>query len=357
MARMGQTFRGDLLLGALMWVGDPKTSLFARAQPRVAFPKTKEARGFLALPGEVRNRIYQYYFQDTYRCELVGEGCDFTTAAPKTIKLLSNTRTTKPRREMDRGSSTLDNPLIVRFPRLRRSNRTYSTGPRVYRGWLNPHGALILVCKQVHVETLPLLYQRITFVFEAPRRITNFILRVPKQNHGNVTKLHLHYATYGSPSAACHVVWQEKHIESWTHACKVASKSLACLRELEVDVWINEDAPKFNLRQKWLQPLLKFRRLTRDNLQGSTGSKSLLQKPHTLDSVRIRVKTRLWAHNFEMNIRLAKACKHLHRLYGQGISSAILGAKEEEAMAKFNNAWNNKYRIWQHHLGFARTGW
>jgi hypothetical protein len=340
----------------------PNTLFFTHARLRVSLPiskmqektKAKKTRGFLDLPGEIKNRIYQYYFQDTYRCELVGEGCDFN---PTAVKLLSYPRLHQPHLGVQLDKAKAGGPVAIRFPRLRRPHRAPSTGSRINRGWLNPHGALILVCKQIHVETLALLYCQITFVFEAPRRIANFLHRLPKQNHDNVTKLHLYYSTYGSPDSAGDVIWQDKHIKSWSRACKAIATSLSCLRELEIDIWINDYAPKFNLRQKWLKPLLHFRRLTCDYSHGGLPGESTDQKLHTLEKVSVRVRTRLFTHDFDMNAPLCKACKHLHKLYGLGISRAILGAKEEEAMAKFNTAWGKKYKIWQHHLGFARTGW
>ncbi|KAL1642866.1 hypothetical protein SLS61_009496 [Didymella pomorum] len=288
---------------------DPETALFARAHPRVKLlPKLAENAkstnsSFLDMPGEIRNQIYQYYFQDHYRCELVGEGCDFDAYAPKALKQLSNTSQPMP-------------------------------------------------------KTLPLLYNQITFIFEAPRRVENFLRRMPQAIHNSVTKLHLYYTTYGSPAAASDVTWQEKHIESWARACKAAAKSLTCLRELNVDVWINEDAPKFNLRQKWLQPLLQFRRLTCDTQKDeSPVGTSLVKRPKTLTAVQVRLKTRLWAHDFNYNPPVAKACKDLHRLYGIGISKAMLGAKEDEAMDLFKKGWEGKHKKWRHHLGFASTGW
>ncbi|XPT02102.1 hypothetical protein M3J09_011224 [Ascochyta lentis] len=336
---------------------DSKTSLFSRARPRVAFPKMKKARGFLDLPGEIRNRIYEYCFQSSFRCELVAQGCDLTTATPKVVKsLLNATVNSKPRHGDNRGKAKSDEPLIIRLPPRRRGSHSAVLGPRTC--WLDLFCGLILVCKQIHTETLPLLYQRITFIFEAPCRISSFLRRVPQQNLDNVSKLHLYYTTYGSPSSASDVIWQDKHIESWMRACKMASKKLTCLRELEIEIWINEDAPKFNLRQKWLQPLLQFRRLSLDkNNEGESSSMQCTQKPRVLQVVTIKPRSRLWKHNFEANTRLSKACKHLHKLFGQGISCAILGAKEEEAMAKFNTVWNDKYKMWQHHLGFAKTGW
>ena len=361
---------------------DTNASLFATARPRAVLPKTetttkakvkakteakkgKKIIGFLSLPGEIRNRIYQYYFQDAYRCELVGQGCNFTVHTLATIKLQGAPQLKNWPRESDRpwlDKSKAEDALVLRFPRIRRTaynHKRFRSSPyKGYKGWLNPHGALILVCKQVHTETLPLFCRRIEFVFEAPQRVSGFLHKVPAHNHVNITKIHLYYTTYGSPSAARDTVWQDKHIESWTRACKVVAKSLTCLQNLKINVWINENAPRFNLRQKWLQPLLQFRRLTCDRShEGSSDPRSIGPQQHSLQKVFIEVKTRLFLHEFEGNVRVSKACRHLHQLFGLGISRAILGAKEEEAMTRFNQAWNEKYKIWQHHLGFARTGW
>jgi hypothetical protein len=60
---------------------------------------------------------------------------------------------------------------------------------------------------------------------------------------------------------------------------------------------------------------------------------------------------------FNNNPGLVRASTELHRLYGQAVSLAIRGAKEEEAMAGFNAAWEGEYAVWRHHLQFARTGW
>lgn len=331
---------------------NPKTSLFARARPRVVIPKTKKARGFLGLPGEIRNQIYHYCFQDNFRCELVGKDCSFIAASPKTVKFLSNARvhsnSSCVRRHLETKS---DNPIIIQLPPRRSMQTNTVLGSRT--SWLDSYCALVLVCKQMHAETLVLLYQRTTFVFEAPRRITLFLQKRMKQNLDHVTKLHFCYDTYGSPSSVRDVIWQEKHIESWARACKVSSKSLTCLQRLKIDIWVNEDAPKFNLRQKWLQPVLQFRRLTYGSKACSATSN---QSPRPLQTVIVRIRSRLWAHDF-MNPPLSKACKHLHRLFGEATSHAILGAKEEVAMNKFNSVWNDKYKIWQHHLGFAKTGW
>ena len=75
---------------------------------------------------------------------------------------------------------------------------------------------------------------------------------------------------------------------------------------------------------------------------------------------RVHLRTS-WSKNplfiFRGNTGLADACTNSHVLFGQAISSAILGATEDEAMADFATAWNITYRPWQFHLQFASTGW
>lgn len=145
--------------------------------------------------------------------------------------------------------------------------------------------------------------------------------------------------------------------------CKAASKQLVSLQELQVWVQLHDGAPKFNLREKWIQPLLQFRRLTisrqsQRNDHNETAEASL--GPVTLRTVEIHIRTRLSRDPVAMflnNHKLAQASTELHVLYGHAVSLAIKGAKEEEAMAAFNAAWEGKHKRWNHHLQFARTGW
>jgi hypothetical protein len=144
------------------------------------------------------------------------------------------------------------------------------------------------------------------------------------------------------------------------------------LQELEVWAQIHDSAPKFNLRENWVAPLLQFRRLTRSSelatkesatkeqvIDGAKSSQPT-QRQSTLETVKVHVRT-LWSKSpltaFRNKQGLARASTNLHLLYGQAISLAILGAKEEEAMAEFNAAWEGEHTEWRHHLQFAATGW
>lgn len=139
-------------------------------------------------------------------------------------------------------------------------------------------------------------------------------------------------------------------------ACEAASKKLINLQQLQIRAQIHDCAPKFSLREKWVEPLFQFRRLT----CGKTRTNGHVDNIVFLKTVKVDIQTR-WSKDplavFLNNQRLARASTELHVLYGQAVSLAIKGAREEEAMAAFNAAWEGKYKHWKHHLQFAQTGW
>ncbi|EUC44532.1 hypothetical protein COCMIDRAFT_27146 [Bipolaris oryzae ATCC 44560] len=328
-------------------------SLFSRAH-RPPIYSQKQLRGFLALPGEIRNQIYEYYFDREHHCEVAAKGGRFKQREPHTIKLCSGLSSQK-YWTVCSGSESDDSlaPCVVRFSV---SLGKYIMVHGLQTNWLSSLYALSLVCKQVHLETTKFLYCKTVFIFDAPKRMHSFFGVVSSASLQNITKLHLHYNTYGHPQRTDHQVWQDKHTQSWSKACKAASKKLSNLQQLQIWVRIHDCAPKFSLREKWIKPLLQFRRLT----CGKACTNNDVDNAMLLETVRIHVQTR-WSKDplavFLNNQRLARASTELHVLYGQAVSLAIKGAREEEAMAAFNAAWEGKYKHWKHHLQFAPTGW
>ncbi|KAF1830026.1 hypothetical protein BDW02DRAFT_559923 [Decorospora gaudefroyi] len=334
------------------------TSFFSRAHgPRAHAPK--RIRGFLSLPGEIRNQIYGYYFEVERHCEFAAKGCQFKPRKQRTVKLWSGLvppgSCVSPRDT----EADAEAPTLIRFSR---PLGKYNVVQGLQTNWLGSLCALSLVCKQVYHETTAFLYTRTVFIFAAPKRMTNFFSNMSAIKLESITKLQLHYDTYGHPQRTSDLIWQNKHGESWHRACKAASKKLIGLQELEIWVQVHDSAPTFTLRESWVAPLLQFRRLTRSNESGVDGGDPFQRtgRQPILQVVKVHIRTR-WSKSplaAFRNVRaLAKASTDLHLLYGQAISLAITGAKEEEAMAGFNAAWEGKYREWRHHLQFARTGW
>ncbi|KAF1845911.1 uncharacterized protein K460DRAFT_366752 [Cucurbitaria berberidis CBS 394.84] len=327
--------------------------LFSRLRPGKL--STKKVHGFLALPGEVRNITYKYYFRSDVRCEFAAKGCHFTQFKRRLVKLRSNLvhmndHSTKQEKER---------PITIR---VSRKLGKYNIVRGLQTNWLASVYALNLVCKLIHVETLAFLYSNTVFVFESPRRITNFLEIVSKPNLENITKLQLHYATYGAPNHLDDTIWQDKHTKTWTRACNTASKKLSCLRELEIWIKVNHSPLRFNLRENWVKPLLQFRRLTCTSKlgDGSTTSDPPTAHQKKLEIVNVHIRTR-WSENplaaFDYNKELARASSDLHVVFGRAVSLAILGAKEDHAMADFNTAWRETHQAWQYHLGYGKIDW
>lgn len=317
------------------------TSLFSRARP--GKPTIKKVRGFLSLPGELRNQIYQYCFEAdrVFRCEIAAKGSKLVEerTKKKTVKLWAGAFATDHQvLKYDAVVKKDDPPTVI--IRMSRQLGKYTAVQGLQTKWSTSLFAINLVCKQLHAETLPYIYTKTTFVFDASTRIINFLNVVPKTNLEHITKLHLHYTTYGCPRMLNDRIWQEKHNKSWISACSSASKKLTGLRTLKIWLFVTENAVRFNLREPWVSPLLQFRR-----------------RKWRLDTVNIDFRTRWSGCTFDGRQEVARASEHLHRLFGGAIRDAILGAKEHEAMGAFKETWDGEYHMWQFHLGYARTGW
>jgi len=315
----------------------PSTSLFSRTRPSKSTPK--KIRGFLSLPGEVRNQIYAYYFASQFRCEIASKSANFHAPAPKTVKLWAGSYSTKSPSLQYTSPTKSDTPLTIR---VSRPLGKYTLVRGLQTNWFSSLFAVNLVSKQLHAETLPFLYQKTKFVFDAPNRILAFLSTVSNSKLAHITKLQIHYRTYGAPRMAADRVWQDKHRQSWVRACTAASKKLANLQSLAIFMRVLDSPLRFNLREAWVAPLLQFRRLARD--------------AGTLRAVDVDFRTGVSGFKFA-NPAVRHASEDLHRLFGQAVRLALLGAKEEVAMKGFNDAWEGEHEMWQFHLGYGKTGW
>lgn len=107
--------------------------------------------------------------------------------------------------------------------------------------------------------------------------------------------------------------------------------------------------PRVNLRQKWVAPLLQFRRLTR--------APPYSEKPARLDTVDITFRSGVSDYPFAGRHELQRANQDLHQLFGEAIRDALLGESEEVAMKAIVEKWEGEYAMWQNHLGFGPKGW
>ncbi|RMZ74179.1 hypothetical protein GMOD_00005042 [Pyrenophora seminiperda CCB06] len=185
------------------------SSFFSRAHRR-AVHTPKKRSGFLALPGEVRNQIYSYYFESDHHCEVVAKGHQLRQQKkPRTVKLSSALTTPSP---LLPAPSTPDTIPVIRFSRCLGK---YNVIQGLQTNWRRSLYALSLVCQQVYAETATFLYRKTVFIFNAPKRMANFFHVVHSTRLDYITKLRLHYDTYGPPKSTHDIIWQDKHGRSW----------------------------------------------------------------------------------------------------------------------------------------------
>lgn len=310
----------------------------------------KPRRGFLTLPGEVRNMVYQYYFQGDFRCEISARNSRFEGPKQLVVTLCSNMaleKATDIKQTKYKRKTT-----VVRFAQYLGK---YDVVKGLQTTWLTSLFSLHLVCKLIYVETVAYIYSKTEFCFQSPKRIYNFLDVVSQPKLQQISRLELHYHTYGHPQASHDTIWQHKHHDSWMRACNSMAKALTGLKKLTVYIYVHESAPKFSLREKWVSPVLQFRRLT--CISSKISSSETPGRRNVLQWVKIVIRTPLSKCSFQGNLRLVRANADLHLIFGRSIRSAILGMTEQDAMAEFEEAWKGKYSIWRYHLGFASTGW
>lgn len=142
-------------------------------------------------------------------------------------------------------------------------------------------------------------------------------------------------------------------------ACEAASKKLTGLRELEVCVELHHGPRKISLREKWMRPLLQFRRLAspKKAARGTVEPPPLDQRQPGL--VIVKVKFRHLYANYASYAGLQgldRAKRELYLLFGQAISLAITGATEEAALSGFREAYEGRHAQYRPYLPSSWAG-
>jgi hypothetical protein len=213
--------------------------------------------------------------------------------------------------------------------------------------WSTSLCGLIFVCKQIHNECICFFYTNTTFAFDSPSRVVNF-LKVPlATNLANVTRIQLHYHTYGDPKRSEDIRFKQKHAESWSRTCKTAAQELVNLKHIDIWIHTRETNVRLGIHENYLMPICWFRQRLDPN---KTISKAL-------KTANVRIDT-IWNRQDAFKDKhLQWASEHLHKLFEEAISRMMMGAKPAVAMEEFNRAWEHQFARWHHHLQFAGTGW
>lgn len=196
---------------------------------------------FLRLPGEIRNRVYHFLF-DEYRVLVRGNH-------PQ--KELQQARKNEPS-----GGSKAPQQRY----RLWCSFETHimAQNPPSYSHSLVPLEVL-QTCRTMYHEATPFLYARMALRFESTKVLAKFLDRTPPQALACITRIELIHSTYGEPEDCDHRRWKQQHNAKWLRLCTTIGKKMTDLKEIKVDLWLCDWPTQLEVGAKWTRPLLAMK--------------------------------------------------------------------------------------------------
>ncbi|KAL1643505.1 hypothetical protein SLS58_004865 [Diplodia intermedia] len=359
--------------------------------------RTKKKRlGFLDLPGEIRNMIYAYCFEDEIWVDLTPRSAHILKqnkvqpgtwasaalyAAPKppadeNNEDASNAAVTAPAAEIANANAlphlTITGRRTARFsagnttvtgnptvparhkpqkiaykPRPRRQHTTdTATDTPPETKWATSPGALVLTCRKIHAEALPFFYALPFFIFSAPRALLRFLALLPPAKLALVRKLHVAHATYGDPADPDDEPWRARHGRAWKRAMDEAARLLTGLRLLRCRVVANERPLVFALASApWAQVLVDAWGAACRREAPDEGKLRRRGAPDPPLRVEIAVQSAWVVKGAYMpNEALRGALVELHRLFAEAVRRRLCGWSEEDAMVEFNLVKFDKYK-------------
>ncbi len=219
-------------------------------QPRGTFP-------FLDLPGELRNRIYDYAIATNhYAMEWV---CDNKKSKSLTYRLPKISSTSGPWLKLTADAALRRRALHPSGGRvrLRLPDDYFRTTPV----------ALLLVCKQMHEEASSVFYSKNTFDFHGIGALNHFLNYLQPTAKMSITKLIIKYRAYGYPEYIPNQYCKDMHDRSWEKLCWRVADECTSLTKLRLDLTLNKSPVSFcafddvedsGLGAQWIRPLRAF---------------------------------------------------------------------------------------------------
>ncbi|EOD45702.1 hypothetical protein UCRNP2_7584 [Neofusicoccum parvum UCRNP2] len=247
----------------------------------------KRRFGFLDLPGEIRNEIYAYCFEDEIWIDMTPNANHILAQKaihPGTWSSHALQTSFAPANTNAAAAATVPSPL--RLPAITKPKphkiRYHPSGrssPPPPTDWTRSAGTLVRTSRQIHAEALPFFYATAFFIFSAPRALRRFLALLPPRKLALVRKLHVAHATYGDPATPADGVWKRGVAEREPLRVEVAVQS----------AWVAKGAAM-------------------------------------------------------PDRRLAEAHVELHRLFSEAVRRRLLGWSEADAMVEYNLVKFDKYK-------------
>ena len=227
---------------------EPTTSRALRYIPEGQFP-------FLQLPGELRNKVYNYVISEANQAiEWTHYNQQNKTLTHKTLR---DIRWRGPK--VPPGGPKHRRSLDAR-PRPDRTDHSSveerHSGPTV----------LLFVCKQMSEEAASVLYSKSMFCFHGLRSLRHFLDNLRPMTMKSIRRMSLQYRAYGNPAKTEHQRWKEKHDRLWEDLCwRIADD--CSLTQLRLELTLNKSPISFpsfdqvetaDLGAHWIKPLWAF---------------------------------------------------------------------------------------------------
>ena len=211
-------------------------------------PKVPRLRKFefMNLPAEIRNRIYDFLF-DEFRVLVRGRACDNKSKKKPMWFDAQQTQLRKPGYRLECGfESSIINQDLMRCAR--------SLVPT----------EMLQVSRGIYPEVIPLLYSRMKLRFESMKTLSYFLTHAQPMGIASVRKIEIVHAQYGEPLMLADREWKKRHNAKWLKLCELIGEEMKSLQELRIDFRICDWPTTLAMTAKWVQPLLKIRRAQLD---------------------------------------------------------------------------------------------
>jgi len=220
-------------------------------KPKGQFP-------FLELPGELRNKIYDYSIKDNhYAIEWIGN-CEKSKSLTYWLRTIS--RTAGPCLKLDVAAAQRRH-LVNDY----RRGKTPERLPKDYFG--ATHVALLLACKQMHEEASSVFYSKCAFDFHGLHALDHFLNNLQPTAKTSITKLFITYRAHGNAEKTEEQCWKVKHDRRWEKLCWRMADECTSLTHLSLDLTLNKSPVSFcafddveiaGIGALWVRPLRAF---------------------------------------------------------------------------------------------------
>ena len=199
---------------------------------------------FLALPGELRNKIYAYAFvEEFYVLKWIPK------TPRKYLTYYLPKRNGRARAGPELGATAGYNRRLLDYPRRIRSTEMMvpyhlSPGP----------AAILLTCKRVNEEATGLFYASSTFGFSVPGTLKAFLAAIRPKTAAAIQSLALKHYTAGNPEYTDFCTWKIKDDHGWDDLMWQAQEVLTGIKRLSLDLIINDIPVLFGRNADWKLP-------------------------------------------------------------------------------------------------------